>query len=153
MTASIYRDMDEVVIILTSWKWATLGVIHSALAFAVMQMGAALKRPALVVPTRMLAKMPYRMILALYVGLSALLASIACYHIFGLMTLLILTAGFLTVWYLELAILLAYGFFKPLFDDEMPFEITLFISFVVMVNAGYFTLMFLLSVIRAPVLL
>lgn len=145
--------MEEVVIILTSWKWATLGIIHSILAFLIMQMGAALQRPALILPTRVLAKLAHRIMLALCVGITALLASVACYHLFGLMTLLILTAGFLTIWYLELAILLAYGFFKPLFDDEMPFEITLFISFVVMVNAGYFTLMFLLSVIRAPVLL
>ena len=50
-------------------------------------------------------------------------------------------------------ILLAYGFFKRLFDSELPFEITLFVSFVVMMNAGYFTFMFILSILRAPKLI
>ena len=37
-----------------------------------------------------------------------------------------------------------------LFENELPFEIRLFVSFVVMVNAGYFTLMFIVSLLRAP---
>ena len=78
------------------------------------------------------------------------LVTSAGYDYFGLITMFFITAGFLTIWYLELAIILANGFFKRLFDEDMPFEITLFISFVVMVNAGYFTLMFLVSVIRSP---
>ena len=68
----------------------------------------------------------------------------------GPQTLLIINAAFLTLWYVECAILLALGFFARLFDEELPFEITLFISFLVMVNAGYFTLMFLVSLLRAP---
>ena len=46
--------------------------------------------------------------------------------------------------------MLAFGFFARLFDDELPFEIRFFVSFVIMVNAGYFTLMFLVSLLRAP---
>jgi hypothetical protein len=68
----------------------------------------------------------------------------------GPQTLLVVNAGFLTIWYIECAILLTDGFFARLFEDELPFEIRLFVSFVVMVNAGYFTLMFIVSLLRAP---
>ena len=69
---------------------------------------------------------------------------------YGPQTLLIVNAAFLTLWYVECAILLAFGFFARLFDDELPFEIRFFVSVVIMVNAGYFTLMFLVSLLRAP---
>ena len=65
-------------------------------------------------------------------------------------TMMIANAGFLTLWYVECAILLARGFFSRLFGDELPKEITFFVSFIVMINAGYFTLMFMLSILRAP---
>ena len=71
----------------------------------------------------------------------------------GPQTLLIVNAAFLTLWYVECAILLASGFFAKLFGDELPFEIRFFVSFVIMVNAGYFTLMFLVSLASAKIYL
>ena len=80
----------------------------------------------------------------------AFLSSIAATQI-GPQTLLVLNAGFLTLWYIECAIALTHGFFARLFEDALPFEIRLFVSFVVMINAGYFTLMFIVSLLRARV--
>ncbi len=39
--------------------------------------------------------------------------------------------------------MLSRGFFKRLLDDTLQLEIRTFICFIVIVNAGYFTLMFL----------
>jgi hypothetical protein len=56
-------------------------------------------------------------------------------------------AGVVTLYVIEFSILLSNGFFKRLLGDELPPEILLFICFVLMINAGYFTIMFLKDII------
>lgn len=65
----------------------------------------------------------------------------------GVTTVLMFNAGVVTLYVIEFAILLSRGFFKRLLGDELPSEILLFVCFVLMVNAGYFTLMFLKDII------
>ena len=43
--------------------------------------------------------------------------------------------------------MLSHGFFKCLLDDTLQLEIRTIICFIVMVNAGYFTLMFLKDIL------
>jgi len=65
----------------------------------------------------------------------------------GVATLLVLQAGVISLYVIEFTILLSRGFFRRLLDDALQPEIRVAISFVVMVNAGYFTLMFLKDIL------
>lgn len=65
----------------------------------------------------------------------------------GVTTVLMFNAGVVTLYVIEFSILLSNGFFKRLLGDELPPEILLFVCFVLMINAGYFTIMFLKDII------
>ena len=136
-------------------KFIAIGIIHTLLSFIVIQgsFGQSRQR-VLFLPASFMARIlpgpAHRLGASIVLGVSiAVLSSFSAVQL-GPQTLLIVNAAFLTLWYVECAILLAFGFFARLFDDELPFEIRFFISFVIMVNAGYFTLMFLVSLLRAP---
>ena len=136
-------------------KFIAIGIIHALLSFIVIQGSLSQSRQrVLFLPAsffaRILPGLAHRLGASIVLGVSiAVLSSFSAVQL-GPQTLLIVNAAFLTLWYVECAILLAFGFFARLFDDELPFEIRFFVSFVVMVNAGYFTLMFLVSLLRAP---
>ena len=138
-------------------KFIVIGVIHAALAFIVIE-GALWqgRRRVLLLPAglvmRLLPGLSFRLGAGAVLGtVVAVLSSVGVAQM-GPQTLLVINAAFLTLWYVECTVLLAFGFFARLLDDELPFEIRLFISFIVMVNAGYFTLIFLVSLLRAPTL-
>jgi hypothetical protein len=59
------------------------------------------------------------------------------------LTFYILNAAFLSIWFLELAIVTGKHFFAPLFGDDLPKEISIFVGFILAMNGGYFTLMFI----------
>ena len=87
--------------------------------------------------------------LALAAALAALIAA-ACLiadRQAGMTTVLFLNAGVLALYVIEYSILLSRGFFKRLLGDDLQAELRLFICFVVMTNAGYFTLMFLKDIL------
>ena len=136
-------------------KFIAIGMIHALLSFIVIQGSFSQSRQrVLFLPASFMARilpgLTYRLGASTVLGVSiAVLSSLSVVQL-GPQTLLIVNAAFLTLWYVECAILLAFGFFARLFGDELPFEIRFFVSFVVMVNAGYFTLMFLVSLLRAP---
>ena len=136
-------------------KFIAIGIIHALLSFIVIQGSLSQRRQrVLFLPARFVAcilpGLAHRLGASIVLGVSiAVLSSFSAVQL-GPQTLLIVNAAFLTLWYVECAILLAFGFFARLFDDELPFEIRFFVSFVIMVNAGYFTLMFLVSLLRAP---
>ena len=136
-------------------KFIAIGIIHALLSFIVIQGSLSQSRQrVLFLPAsfmaRILPELIHRLGASTVLGVSiAVLSSFSAVQL-GPQTLLIVNAAFLTLWYVECAILLAFGFFARLFDDELPFEIRFFVSFVIMVNAGYFTLMFLVSLLRAP---
>ena len=131
-------------------KLLAITAIHCALAAFVFDFGTRQNRLPITLPPFMtrysLSRLASGVIVGLIIGtcFSFIAQNISPF------TAILFHAGFLTIWYIEAAYLLAHGFFKNVFDDELPFEITLFISFVLMVNAGYFTLMISLSLLRAP---
>ena len=136
-------------------KFIAIGIIHALLSFIVIQGSFSQNRQrVLFLPAsfmaRILPELAHRLGASIVLGVSIAVLSSFCAVQLGPQTLLIVNAAFLTLWYVECAILLAFGFFARLFDDELPFEIRFFVSFVIMVNAGYFTLMFLVSLLRAP---
>jgi len=64
-------------------------------------------------------------------------------------TLLIFTAALISILYIEMGIVLSRNFLVKLFDDELPKEIIYFIGFILMINAGYFTIMLILKIVKA----
>ena len=61
-------------------------------------------------------------------------------------TLYIIHAAFLTIWYTELAFYLEKYFWRDFLQNQLPFSINLLLSFILMINAGYFTLMFIIRI-------
>ena len=55
----------------------------------------------------------------------------------------ILNAAFLSIWFLELGVISGKHFFSSLFGNDLPKEICIFIGFILAINGGYFTLMFI----------
>ena len=92
--------------------------------------------------------------LAVAAALAALIAaaSLIADRQAGMTTVLFLNAGVLALYVIEYSILLSRGFFKRLLGDDLQAELRLFICFVVMTNAGYFTLMFLKDILLSDTL-
>ena len=131
-------------------KLLTITAIHCALAAFVFDFGTRQNRLPIALPSFIASHSPRRLLFGITAGLIIGTSFSFIAQTISPFTAILFHAGFLTIWYIESAYLLAHGFFKNVFDDELPFEITLFISFVLMVNAGYFTLMISLSLLRAP---
>ena len=55
----------------------------------------------------------------------------------------ILNAAFLSIWFLELGVISGKHFFSSLLGNDLPKEICIFIGFILAINGGYFTLMFI----------
>ena len=64
-------------------------------------------------------------------------------------TLLIFTAVVISILYIEMGIVLSRNFLIKYFDNELPKEIIYFIGFILMINAGYFTIMLILKIVKA----
>ena len=67
--------------------------------------------------------------------------------ILGLSSLVIFNTAIITIIYFELAIFLEKTFWDDFLGNSLPRSINLLISFVVMMNFGYFTLMFYIKVL------
>ena len=65
----------------------------------------------------------------------------------ALSSLVIFNAAIITIIYFELAIFLEKTFWDDFLGNSLPRSINLLISFVVMMNFGYFTLMFYIKVL------
>ena len=74
-------------------------------------------------------------------------------HQYSSFTLMIFTAVIISILYIEMGIILSRNFFVKFFDDQLPKEIIYFIGFILMINAGYFTIMFILRIIKANTLI
>ena len=69
------------------------------------------------------------------------------------LTLMIFTAAIISIFYIEMGIVLSRNFLTKFFDEQLPKEIIYFIGFILMINAGYFTIMFILRIIKANTLI
>ena len=65
----------------------------------------------------------------------------------GMSSILFFNASILIILFFELAIFLEKSFLDDLLGNSLPRSINLLISFVVMMNFGYFTLMFYIKVL------
>ena len=85
----------------------------------------------------------------LYYFSSFCLLSVINYQtsILGLSSLVIFNAAIITIIYFELAIFLEKIFWDDFLGNSLPRSINLLISFVVMMNFGYFTLMFYIKIL------
>ena len=92
-------------------------------------------------------RMPARLALAAALAVLIAAASLIADRAAGMTTVLFLNAGILALYVIEYSILLSRGFFKRLLGEDLQAELRLFICFVVMMNAGYFALMFLKDIL------
>ena len=65
----------------------------------------------------------------------------------GLTSLIIFNAAIITLIYFELALFLEKVFWDDFLGNSLPKSINMLISFVVMMNFGYFTLMFYIKIL------
>ena len=65
----------------------------------------------------------------------------------GLTSLIIFNAAIITLIYFELALYLEEVFWDDFLGNSLPKSINMLISFVVMMNFGYFTLMFYIKIL------
>ena len=65
----------------------------------------------------------------------------------GLTSLIIFNAAFITLIYFELALYLEKVFWDDFLGNSLPKSINMLISFVVMMNFGYFILMFYIKIL------
>jgi len=86
--------------------------------------------------------------LIILLGLVLLTLNYLIYQ-YSSLTLMIFTAVIVSILFIEMGIILSRNFFIKFFDDQLPKEIVYFISFILMINAGYFTIMFILRIIKA----
>lgn len=66
----------------------------------------------------------------------------------GLTSLIIFNAAIITFIYFELALYLEKVFWDDFLGNSLPKSINMLISFVVMMNFGYFTLMFYIKILN-----
>ena len=66
----------------------------------------------------------------------------------GLTSLIIFNAAIITLIYFELALYLEKIFWDDFLGNSLPKSINMLISFVVMMNFGYFTLMFYIKILN-----
>jgi hypothetical protein len=66
----------------------------------------------------------------------------------GLTSLIIFNAAIITLIYFELALYLETVFWDDFLGNSLPKSINMLISFVVMMNFGYFTLMFYIKILN-----
>ena len=86
--------------------------------------------------------------LIILLGLVLFISNYFIYQ-YSSLTLMIFTAVIVSILYIEMGIILSRNFFVKFFDDQLPKEIIYFIGFILMINAGYFTIMFILRIIKA----
>ena len=67
--------------------------------------------------------------------------------LYGLTSLIIFNAAIITLIYFELALYLEKVFWDDFLGNSLPKSINMLISFVVMMNFGYFTLMFYVKIL------
>ena len=65
----------------------------------------------------------------------------------GLTSLIIFNAAIITLIYFELALYLEKVFWDDFLGNSLPKSVNMLISFVVMMNFGYFTLMFYIKIL------
>ena len=80
-------------------------------------------------------------------------SSLLVANFFGKFTYVLFIAGALTVIYSEISFLLGKYFFPNFVSENVSKEIIYMFSFIVFINAGYFTFMLILDILKAETVL
>ena len=81
------------------------------------------------------------------------LSSLLIVNFFGKFTYVLYIAGALTIIYSEISFLLGKYFFPNFVSENVSKEIIYMFSFIVFINAGYFTFMLILDILKAETIL
>ena len=130
--------MDALIII----KFGILLLIHFGLIFGLSSIASYYKEPLFLF--KRLNVNVYKIPLVvnfLIVSIVIVLSVLA--FIQSKISFFILNAAFLSIWFLELGVISGKHFFSSLFENDLPKEICIFIGFILAINGGYFTLMFI----------
>ena len=92
---------------------------------------------------------PYSSLFLLIITLSGLLIV----NFIGKFTYVLFIAGVITVIYSEISFLLGKYFFPNFVSENVSKEIIYMFSFIVFINAGYFTFMLILDILKAQTVL
>ena len=125
----------------------TVGIIHAGLMGPVCFAHRAYRSRPWFLPISLLGHTSYLLPVCGIFGITALLVGVVIIQE-SPMTFLLFNAALITVMFLELSIVLGLNYFRELFNDDLPFSITMMVSFVLGINGGYFTLMFIVKLFR-----
>lgn len=146
MTANVMTDAN-----LLLGQVVIIGLIHAGLTLALLWINRAYEDTPFFLSGVWWRPVSNMIALAILSGVVVAGASMAA-HVFSVMTVLVVNAGFLTLWYLELALVAGRRFFTRLLGDDLPRELCIFVGFVLATNGGYFTLMFIAALFRSKTL-
>ena len=123
-------------------KFGILFLIHLGLIFGLSRIASYYNEPLFLLK-RLNVKV-YKLPLAVnFLVVSTVMALSVIALSQGKLTFFILNAAFLSIWFLELGVISGKHFFSSLFGNDLPKEICIFIGFILAMNGGYFTLMFI----------
>ena len=130
--------MDALIII----KFGILLLIHFGLIFGLSSIASYYQEPLFLfkrlnVHVYKLSLVVNFLIVSIVIALSVLAL------IQNKISFFILNAAFLSIWFLELGVISGKHFFSSLLGNDLPKEICIFIGFILAINGGYFTLMFI----------
>ncbi len=123
-------------------KFGILLLIHSGLMFGLLRIASYYKEPLFLL--KRLSVKAYKIPIAVnFLVVSIVMALSVLALTQSKLTFFILNAAFLSIWFLELGVISGKHFFSSLLGDDLPKEICIFIGFILAINGGYFTLMFI----------
>ena len=125
----------------------TVGIIHAGLMGLVCVAHRAYQSRPWFLPAGLLGHVTYLVPACGIFGSAALLVGAFIIRQ-SPVTFVLFNAALITVMFLELSIVLGRNYFRNLFNDDLPFSITMMVSFVLGINGGYFTLMFIVKLFR-----
>ena len=130
--------MDALIII----KFGILLLIHFGLIFGLSSIASYYQEPLFLI--KRLHVNVYKIPLVvnfLVVSIVIVLSVLALIQ--SKISFFIFNAACLSIWFLELGVISGKHFFSSLLGNDLPKEICIFIGFILAINGGYFTLMFI----------
>ena len=123
-------------------KFGILSLIHLSLIFGLSRIASYYKEPLFLLK-RLNVKV-YKLPLPINFLVVSILTALSVLALMqSQLTFFILNAAFLSIWFLELGVISGKHFFTSLLGNDLPKEICIFVGFILAINGGYFTLMFM----------
>ncbi len=123
-------------------KFGILLLIHFGLIFGLSSIASYYQEPLFLI--KRLHVNVYKIPLVVnFLIVSIVIALSVLVFIQSRISFFILNAACLSIWFLELGVISGKHFFSSLLGNDLPKEICIFIGFILAINGGYFTLMFI----------